>query len=78
MLYDITDAEYVEDYKLKVVFEDKKQGIVDFTSYTSKGGVFDKFKDIEYFKNFSISENLGTIVWNNEIDIAPETIYEKC
>ena len=77
MLYDIINAEYVEGYKLKVVFEDNKQGIVDFSSYTDKGGIFDKFRDIEFFKNFSVSDDLGTIVWNNEIDIAPETIYEK-
>ncbi len=78
MLCDIINAEYVEGYKLKVVFEDNKQGIVDFSSYIDKGGVFDKFRDIEFFKNFSVSDDLGTIVWNNEIDIAPETIYEKC
>lgn len=78
MLCDIINAEYVSGYKLKVMFEDNKQGIVDFSNYTEKGGVFDKFRDINFFKNFCVSSELGTIVWNNEIDIAPETIYEKC
>ena len=78
MLCDIVSAEYIKDYKLKVVFEDNKQGIVDFFVYTDKGGVFDKFRNIDYFKNFSVNSELGTIVWNGEIDIAPETIYEKC
>ena len=76
MLCDIVNVKYIKDYKLKVVFEDNKQGIVDFSNYLNKGGVFDKFKDIDFFKNFSVSEDLGTIIWNNEIDIAPETIYE--
>ena len=78
MLYDITRAEYVEGYKLKIMFEDNKQGIVDFSGYIAKGGVFSKFSDIDFFKNFSVSDELGTIVWNNEIDIAPETLYKKC
>jgi hypothetical protein len=78
MLCDIVNAEYIKDYKLKVLFEDNKQGIVDFSIYLNKGGVFEKFKDIDFFKNFSVNNELGTIVWNNEIDIAPETIYEKC
>ncbi len=77
MLCDIINAEYIEGYKLKVVFENNKQGVVDFSSYIGKGGVFDKFIDIDFFKNFPVNNELGTIVWNNEIDIAPETIYEK-
>ena len=78
MLCDIVDAKYIGAYKLKVVFEDNKQGIVDFSHYPDKGGVFEKFRDIAFFKNFTVSKDLGTIVWNDEIDIAPETIYERC
>jgi len=78
MLYDVVDAKYVDAYKLKVVFEDNKQGVVDFSSYLNQGGVFRKFQDITFFKKFKVSKELGTIVWNDEIDIAPETIYERC
>ena len=78
MLYDIIEAEYLENYKLKIVFENGMNGIVDLSEYPKKGGVFNKFKDVNFFKNFSISRELGTIVWGDEIDIAPETLYEKC
>lgn len=78
MLCDVTRAEYIGDYKLKIEFEDGCTGIVDFLHYTQKGGVFSKFRNLSFFKKFTVSKDLGTIVWNDEIDIAPETLYEQC
>ena len=78
MLYDVINATYIEHYKLKIEFENGYNGIVDFSEYPERGGVFSKFKDLAFFKNYSVSKDLGTIVWGNEIDIAPETLYEKC
>jgi len=78
MLYDVIDVEYVENYKLKIKFENGYSGIVDLSEYPKKGGVFSKFKDISFFKDYSLSKDIGTIVWGDEIDIAPETLYEKC
>ena len=78
MLYDVINAEYLEDYKLEIEFENGCKGIVDFLNYTQRGGVFSKFQDLIFFTNFKISKDLGTIVWGDEIDIAPETLYKKC
>ena len=78
MLYDIIQADYIGEYKLKIRFEDGVSAIVDLSEYLQKGGVFEKFKDLEFFKNFKVPNELGTIVWNDEVDIAPETLYEKC
>ena len=78
MLYDIIKAEYIKDYKLKIEFEDGCKGIVDFLEYPERGGVFSKFRNLSFFTRFTISKDLGTIVWGNEIDIAPETLYKKC
>ena len=55
----------------------KKKGIVDFSEYLLKGGVFDRFKDIDFFKNFSVNDELGTLTWRNDIDVAPEKLYSK-
>ncbi len=78
MLYDVIEAKYKDNYRLTVKFENGNQGIVDFSEYPSRGGVFSQFKDIEFFKSFVVSKDLGTIVWGDEIDIAPETLYQKC
>ena len=75
MLFDVISAEYCEDYKIKITFEDNKSGIVDFSSYLNKGGVFEKFKNIDFFKSFSVDNETGILTWKNEIDIAPETLY---
>jgi hypothetical protein len=32
---------------------------------------------MEFFKRFRINEELGTLTWQDEIDIAPETLYAE-
>lgn len=77
MLKDVISASYKDGYKIEMTFEDGATGIVDFSKYLSKGGVFEKFKDIEFFKNFKVNEELGVLTWGDEIDIAPETLYAE-
>jgi hypothetical protein len=38
-------------------------------------GVFKKLKNIEVFN--SVRTAWGSVAWGNDIDIAPETLYEK-
>lgn len=76
MYYDIIRAKYLGDYKIEISFADGNSGIADLLPVIKKGGVFDKIKDIERFKNFRIHEDLKVLVWNDEIDVAPETLYK--
>ena len=77
MLRDVVSANYKGEYRIEVTFEDGASGIVDFSKYLSKGGVFEKFNDMEFFKNFRINEELGVLIWGDEVDIAPETLYAE-
>jgi len=77
MYKDVISANYRGGYKIEVEFEDGAKGVVDFSKYLSKSGVFEKFKDLEFFKNFKIDEELGVLAWEDEIDIAPETLYSE-
>ncbi len=77
MLVDVIAATYVEDYKIELAFDNGASGVVDFSAYLSRGGVFERFHDIEFFKNFRVDSELGVITWGDEIDIAPETLYEQ-
>jgi hypothetical protein len=77
MLKDVISAHYKGEYKIEVIFEDGAKGIVDFSKYLSKGGVFKKFKNLDFFKNFKINKELGVLTWADEIDIAPETLYAE-
>ena len=56
-------------------FDDGSRGVVDFSKYLERGGVFVRFRDIEFFRNFWVDKELGTITWGGQIDIAPETLF---
>lgn len=81
MLLDVVSARHIRDYEVEVefavAFEDGAKGIVDFSEYCSRGGVFSKFNDMEYFIHFRIDRELGVISWEDGVDIAPETLYYK-
>jgi hypothetical protein len=66
---------YIKDYLLEVEFETGEKGIIDFSGYANRGGVFSKFADIGYFKKVSIDPEWGVLVWPGDVDIAPETVY---
>jgi Protein of unknown function (DUF2442) len=66
MYYDVVSAEYLKDYILKIWFADGKLGIVDFTPYIRKGGVFSKLAELKNFKSFLVNQELGIITWHGE------------
>ena len=73
MFIEVTNAEYIEGYRLLLLFNNGERRIVDLSD-SLKGVVFAPLKDINYFKNFSIKFN--TIEWENGADFAPEYLYE--
>jgi hypothetical protein len=70
----VTQAFYLKDYQIEVVFNNGKKGIADL-SETLHGNVFEPLKNVEVFKSFSVDDELETIVWSNGADLAPEYIY---
>lgn len=77
MYIDIVSARYLSDYRIEVSFENGKSGVVDFTKFISKGGVFSRLSDLDVFKRFHVNEELGVITWDDEIDVAPEILYSE-
>ena len=75
MLHDVISASYQGDYRIEITFDDGQRGVVDFASYLERGGVFTRFRDLTFFRAFRVDEELGTLTWNGEIDVAPETLY---
>ncbi|MBQ9313349.1 MAG: DUF2442 domain-containing protein [Bacteroidales bacterium] len=73
-LLTIDKADYLCDYKIKVVFNNGEDKVLDFAPIVSNAkGICLKLKDINYFKSFRLDP--FTIDWNNEIGFAPEFLY---
>jgi hypothetical protein len=70
----VSAVEVVGDHRLRLSFEDGAEGEVDLSSWRSSG-VFDALADPAYFRQVRLDEELGTIVWPNGADIAPETLH---
>jgi hypothetical protein len=75
MYHDVTEMLILDDYKLQLTFDDGKSGVLDCKPFIDKGGVFSKLRDPEFFKSVQINSELGVLTWDDEIDIAPETVY---
>ena len=74
MFLHITNAKYIEDYKIEVSFNNGRKGVADLSG-SLKGSVFEPLKDKESFSAFIVDEELDTIVWKNGADLAPEYIF---
>lgn len=72
MFLEIIRAEYVDNYRLKLYFNNEQVKIVDL-QHSLEGEVFEPLKNLDYFKNFSIEFN--TIQWQNGADFAPEYLF---
>jgi hypothetical protein len=72
----ITEAKYVEGYKLYIRFSDGSEGEVNFEQELT-GEIFEPLKDISFFRKFSLNHEIHTIMWPNGADFAPEFLYEN-
>lgn len=73
---DVVEVRYVRDYTVWVRFQDGTSGEVDIRP-SFKGPVFEPLREIEFFKQVRVDPEIGTVVWPNGADIAPETLYER-
>lgn len=72
----VTEVEVIGDHQLRLTFEDGSQGDLDFSGRQWRG-VFGPLRDPSYFRRVELDAELGTIVWPNGADIAPETLYDR-
>jgi len=75
-MLEVTSAEYVEGYRIRVRFSDGQEGVADL-GRTLWGPVFEPLRDLELFRRFQVSSVLHTIEWENGADLAPEYLLEQ-
>lgn len=76
MFAEVVQANYVDGYRIAVLFNDGVKKIVDFTNLLKRNmPVFKPLENIDLFKKFTVTD---TLEWDNgNIDIAPEYLYEN-
>ena len=60
------------DFTLKLVFSNDEKKVFDVKPYLNFG-IFSELKNRSVFNSVKVS--FGTIVWNNGLDICPDTLY---
>jgi hypothetical protein len=73
-LVHVTHVEALGNHRLRLRFEDGEEGELDFSDRVWRG-VFEPLADAEFFDRVEVDPELGTIVWPNGADIAPETLH---
>jgi hypothetical protein len=84
MILEIISAEYIKNYKIRLVFSDKKERIINFEHFLkqARNPMTRKFLNINEFKNFKIEH--GDLVWNDYemcfpiIDLYEDHILKEC
>ena len=73
-LLDVVKVEATPDNLLHLEFENGEKRIFDMSPYLDKKP-FGILKDAPLFSQAHIA--YGTVVWPGEIDIVPETLYDR-
>ena len=68
----VISAKTNDDFTLDLEFDDGKRKRFDIKPYLEVP-VFRALKNLSYFKNIKIA--CGTVQWQNEQDISPDTLY---
>jgi hypothetical protein len=72
---DVVGLDFGPDYVLEVEFDDGAERTIDFEPILL-GPLFGPLRDLHLFRQASVDEDLGTIVWPNGADIAPGVLYD--
>ena len=75
--YDIRNVQYLGGYRLRVTFADGVVSDVDLSEKLSGdvGPMFEPLRDEEFFATVVVDQDLGTVVWPNGADLAPDALH---
>ncbi|MCK5689181.1 DUF2442 domain-containing protein [Myxococcota bacterium] len=71
----ISDARWVDTYRIWLRFEAGDEGEVDLKEHLW-GPVFEPLLEIAKFRNFELDDITGTLSWDTGADFAPEFLYD--
>ncbi|MFB3893439.1 MAG: DUF2442 domain-containing protein [Phycisphaerae bacterium] len=71
----MAEADYRGRHKIWLRFDDGTRGVADLANHLN-GPMFGPLRDPEQFRRFRVDAELGTVVWENGADLAPEFLKE--
>jgi hypothetical protein len=71
----LLDATHLGDHRIALRWDDGTQGEIDLADELD-GTIFLPLRDVAVFGTFRLDTELGTLVWPNGADFAPEFLYE--
>ncbi|GAC1601135.1 MAG: hypothetical protein NVS3B21_28580 [Acidimicrobiales bacterium] len=77
--YDIREVEYLGGHRLRVTFADGIVSDVDLSEKLSGaiGPMFEPLRDMAFFAKVMVDPDLGTVVWPNGADLAPDALHSS-
>ena len=75
-MIEVCEAQYQQEYKIWLKFNDGENGVVDLFDVISKYPVAAPLRDKNEFKKFYLDE-WPTLAWPCGFDLAPESLYER-
>lgn len=73
-VWTVKSVKPLKEYKLLIIFEQGVKKIFDMKPYL-KYPMYKPLADVALFN--AVSTNGQTAIWNEDIDIAPETLYKN-
>ena len=73
----VVNVKHIEDYNVYIEFNNGNNGVIDFKNILEGDHrkIIRDLLNIELFKTLKVY--LNTICWENEVDFAPDYLYEQ-
>ena len=71
----VAEAHYLHDYVVRIRMTDGSYGDLDLRDELH-GEMFEPLRDVALFRRVRVDPELGTIVWPNGADLAPEYLAD--
>ena len=77
--YEVRAVVHLGGHRLRLTFADGLVGEVDLTDRFAGpvGSMFEPLREVAYFARVAVDEELGTVVWPNGADLAPDVLHEQ-
>ena len=75
MIPRVVEVTVLEDYRLRILFQDGTSGTVDLSSELW-GPMFEPLRDKTLFARAIVHPELHTVTWPNGADLSPEFLYK--